>query len=310
MCDVFTAALTGPEGFQRTFALKRLKPEIARNRAAVDQFIDEAKLGSMLVHSSIVPVFDFGKVGEGYFIAQEYIVGRNVAQLLARHVERLGEPLDMATVFYVAFETLQALGYAHDKTSEDGAPLNVVHRDVSPGNVIVSRLGEVKLIDFGITKAEGRVSSTDMGNVKGNASFMAPEQARGLPVDRRADLFSLGLVMFGALANEPFYTGGTMAEVFYNAGMGPTAGHLDRIERLPGPAAAILRRALANDPAERFATAEDFAEAMAPHVPADGKASLARLMAALFGDELRRPGGGAGGGTPGSGNVRAAGGRA
>ena len=96
MCELFTAGLAGPEGFQRTFVLKRLKPELARNRAAVDQFIDEAKLGSTLVHSNIVPVFDFGRVGDGYFIAQEYIVGRNVAQISERHIERLREPLDVA----------------------------------------------------------------------------------------------------------------------------------------------------------------------------------------------------------------------
>jgi tRNA A-37 threonylcarbamoyl transferase component Bud32 len=298
MCDIYTAALTGPEGFQRTFVLKRLKPEIARNRAAIDQFIDEAKLGSTLVHSNIVPVFDFGKVGDGYFIAQEYILGRNIAQLIERHAERLGEPLDVATVFYIASETLQALGYAHDRTDESGAPLNIVHRDVSPGNVIVSRQGEVKLIDFGIVKAEGRVSHTDMGNVKGNAAFMAPEQARGLPVvDRRADLFSLGLVMYRALAGEPFYKGGTTAEVFYSAANGPTEDHFGRLDRLLPAAASILKKALAPDPADRYATAEEFAAALAPHVQPGTKARLAALMHALFGDELRPLSGGGGGGT-------------
>jgi Protein kinase domain len=291
MCDIYTAALTGPEGFQRTFVLKRLKPELALNRAACDQFIDEAKLGSTLVHSNIVPVFDFGRVGDGYFIAQEYIVGRNVAQLCERHQERLGEPLDIAMVFYIAHETLQALGYAHDKTNDAGEPMQIVHRDVSPGNVVVSRGGEVKLIDFGIVKAAGRVSHTDLGNVKGNASFMAPEQARGLNVDRRADLFSLGLVMYRALAGEPFYAGGTTAEVFYGAASGPTAEHFDRLDRLPPVAARILKKALMPDPADRYATAEDFAADLLPHVPAGAKASLATLVNALFGAELKSGGG-------------------
>jgi serine/threonine-protein kinase len=292
MCDIYTAALTGPEGFQRVFVLKRLKPELALNRAAVDQFIDEAKLGSTLVHSNIVPVFDFGRVGDGYFIAQEYIVGRNVAQLCERHLERLGEPLDLPAVFYVAHETLQALAYAHDKTNDDGAPLEIVHRDISPGNIVVSRLGEVKLIDFGIVKAASgsRVSQTDLGNVKGNAAFMSPEQARGLAVDRRSDLFSLGLVMFRALSGEPFYPGGTTAEVFYGSATGPTAEHFDRIDRLPPAAAQILKKALTPDPADRFQTAEDFAAALEPHIPAGAKASVATLVNALFGAELKSGG--------------------
>jgi hypothetical protein len=300
MCDIYTAALTGPEGFQRIFVLKRLKPELALNRAAVDQFIDEAKLGSTLVHSNIVPVFDFGRVGDGYFIAQEYIVGRNVAQVCERHAERLGEPLDVATVFYIAHETLQALGYAHDKTNDDGAPLEIVHRDVSPGNIVVSRLGEVKLIDFGIVKAASgsRVSQTDLGNVKGNAAFMSPEQARGLAVDRRSDLFSLGLVMFRALSGEPFYPGGTTAEVFYGSATGPTAEHFERIDHidgLPSAAAQILKKSLMPDPADRFQSAEDFAAALEPHVPSGAKASVATLINALFGAELKSGGGGAGG---------------
>jgi serine/threonine-protein kinase len=293
MCDIYRAALTGPEGFQRTFVLKRLKPELALNRAAVDQFIDEAKLGSTLVHSNIVPVFDFGRVGDGYFIAQEYIIGRNIAQLCERTQERLGEPLDVATTFYIAYEILQALGYAHDKTNDDGEPINLVHRDIAPGNIVVSRIGEVKLIDFGIVKtiSSSRVSHTDIGNVKGNAAFMAPEQARGLSVDRRADLFSLGLVMFRALSGEEFYVGGTTAEVFYGAASGPTSEHFSRVDRLPPVAARILKKALMPDPVDRYATAEDFAADLQPHVPPGTKASLATLMNALFGAELRSGGG-------------------
>jgi Protein kinase domain len=297
MCDIYTAALTGPEGFKRTFVLKRLKPELALNRAAVDQFIDEAKLGSTLVHSNIVPVFDFGRVGDGYFIAQEYIVGRNIAQLCERHQERLGEPLDLATTFYIAHETLQALGYAHDKTNDAGEPMHIVHRDISPGNVVVSRIGEVKLIDFGIVKsADGsRVSHTDLGNIKGNSSFMSPEQARGLAVDRRSDLFSLGLVMYRALTGQQFYSGGTTAEVFYGAATGPTAEHFERLERLPDVAAGVIKKALMPSPADRYATAEDFATDLVPHIPRGAKAGVATLLNALFGAELRSGGGGADG---------------
>jgi hypothetical protein len=296
MCELFIAGLAGPEGFQRTLVLKRLKPEIARNRAAVDQFIDEAKLGSTLVHSNIVPVFDFGKVGDGYFIAQEYVVGRNVGQLVERHLERLGEPLEPATVYYIAHEALHALAYAHDRTNDNGEPLHLIHRDVSPGNILVSARGEVKLIDFGIAKAEGRVSHTDMGNVKGNAAYMAPEQARGLVVDARADLFSLGLVMYHALTGQPLYRGSTLAEIFYAAATGPTAEQRADLQRLPPVAAQVLSRALAPDPADRYSNADEFAADLLHHVAPGARATVATLLNALFGPELRPLSGGAGSG--------------
>jgi serine/threonine-protein kinase len=306
MCDVYTAALSGPEGFQRVFVLKRLKAEISRNRAAVDQFIDEAKLGSSLVHSNIVAVFDFGMANDGYFIAQEYVVGRNVQQLVDRHVERLREPLDVGTVFYIATEILQALGYAHDKTDDDGQPLRIVHRDVSPGNIVVSRGGEVKLIDFGIVKAEGRVSQTDIGNVKGNAAFMAPEQARGFPVDRRTDLFSLALVMYRALAGRPLYESETATTFLYAAASGPTPEHFVRVALLPVPASIILAKALAPDPDDRYQSAEEMAADIEPHVEPGAKGKLAALLHALFGTELRPLNGGTGGGSGTSGLRRRA----
>jgi hypothetical protein len=303
MCELFTAGLAGPEGFQRVLVLKRLKPEIARNRAAVDQFIDEAKLGSTLVHANIVPVFDFGHVGDGYFMAQEYVVGRDVGQIIERHMERLREPLDLASVLYITYEALQALAYAHERTNEAGEPLHIVHRDVSPGNILVGAGGEVKLIDFGIAKSEGRVSRTDIGNVKGNAAFMAPEQARGLTIDRRADLFSLGLVAYYALTGEPLYEGGTSAEMFYAAVSGPSPQRLQRLNSLPPLVVQILSRALAADPAERYATAEEFAADIVDHIAPGARASMATLLNALFGPELRPAsgGGGSGSGTPGFG---------
>jgi serine/threonine protein kinase len=287
MSELFTAVLAGAEGFQRLYVLKRLKPEFAQLKAAVDQFIDEAKLGSQLVHSNIVPVFDFGKVGTGYYLAQEYIAGRNLAQLVERHRERLGEPLPLPLVCYIASEVLEALAYAHDRVTDDGEPLQLVHRDVSTGNVMVTVQGEVKLLDFGIVRAAERVSKTDLGHVKGNAVFMAPEQARGQNVDRRSDLFSLGMVMYFALTGEPLYRALNPTEAFYQATTGLTADHLAALRALPEPMHAVLERVLAIDPAHRYAHARDFAEALAPYT-AGMKGDLATLVTALFGDDLRR----------------------
>jgi hypothetical protein len=287
MAELFTAALAGAEGFQRIYVLKRLKPEFSANQAAIDQFIDEAKLGSVLVHSNIVPVLDFGRVGNGYFLVQEYITGRTVGQVTERHLTRVGQPLDEQLVCYIAHEVLGALAYAHERTTDDGQPLNIVHRDISTSNVMATPQGEVKLVDFGIVKASGRVSATELGNVKGNATFMSPEQARGQHVDARSDLFSLGMVMYWAIAGRPLYEAENHGEAFYQASAGPTADHLRRVRELPPFIAGVLQRALSIDPLTRYQCAHEFASALEPAV-AGMKGALATLMTALFGEELRR----------------------
>ena len=141
-------------------------------------------------------------------------------------------------MLYAAAETLRALEYAHTKLGEAGRPMGIVHRDVSPSNILVSARGEVKLFDFGIVKAEGRVTKTQHGVVKGNVSFMSPEQARGINVDGRADLFSLGLVIFYCLTGEVLYQGSTTYELLVKAATGPGADELARIAALPAPCAA------------------------------------------------------------------------
>jgi len=286
MSEVYTAESSGVEGFTRTFVLKRLRPELSRDKEAVAQFIDEARTQASLVHSNIVPVFDFGMVEGEYFMTEEYIVGRDLTRLLARHQELAGRPLDPSIAFYVAHETLQALAYAHRKRDRGGAPLNIVHRDVSPGNIMVSLAGEVKLSDFGIAKATSRVNRTQMGLVKGNANFMSPEQARGQAVDARSDLFALGEVLYYCLTGELFYGGDNDLDVLFKAATGPTDDQMARIRALPEPAAEVVERALAFEPHVRFQSAAEFAEAIAAYTR-DGKAQLVKLMPILFGDELR-----------------------
>src|SRR5262249_6815007 len=184
-------------------------------------------------------------------------------------------------------ETLKALEYAHTKLGDGGRPLGIVHRDVSPSNVLVSARGEVKLFDFGIVKAEGRVTKTQHGVVKGNVSFMSPEQARGVDVDARADLFSLGLVMYYCLAGDVLYKGNTTYELLVKAATGPGAEDLARIAARPAPSDDLVSRALQVDPAQRFATAAEFAAAIPPHV-GGGPAEAARLMRTLFAEDFRR----------------------
>jgi len=286
MAQVYTAVTFGAEGFRRTFVVKRLRAELSREPAVVAQFIDEANLGSTLVHSNIIPVFDFGKVGDEYFLAQEYILGRDLGRLAARSIEKQQRPLPPAMVMYAAAETLRALEYAHTKLGEAGRPMGIVHRDVSPSNILVSARGEVKLFDFGIVKAEGRVTKTQHGVVKGNVSFMSPEQARGIAVDERADLFSLGLVMFYCLTGDILYQGQTTYELLVKAATGPGTEELGRIAALPAPCAEIVRKALEIDPTKRYQTAGEFGAALAAHV-AGGSAAAGTLMSTLFAEDFR-----------------------
>jgi hypothetical protein len=287
MAEVYTAVTFGAEGFRRTFVVKRLRAELARDPNVVAQFIDEANLGSTLVHSNIVPVFDFGKVGDEFFLAQEYILGRDLSRLTARVIEREGRAVPVPVLMYIVHETLKALEYAHGKTGDSGKPLGIVHRDVSPSNVLVSARGEVKLFDFGIVKAEGRVTKTQHGVVKGNVSFMAPEQARGTDTDARADLFSLGLVMFYCLTGEILYRGDTTYELLVKAATGPGPEELARIAALPAPCAEIVLKALQVDPAQRYQGAAEFGAAVHPHATGGAGATL-QMMRALFAVDLQQ----------------------
>jgi eukaryotic-like serine/threonine-protein kinase len=286
MAEIFLATAHGAEGFERRFVVKRLHAQLSRRKEAVSQFIDEARLQAQLVHSNIVPVFDFGRVGEEYFLALEYIHGRDLEKLLQRHIQVYNQPLDLRVVGYIIHEVLEALAYAHGKRDQSGRPLEIVHRDISPANILISYQGEVKLTDFGIVKAGGRVSQTELGMVKGNASFMSPEQARGIKVDSRSDLFSTAVVMFCCLTGQALYKGETTLNQLVRAAVGPATQQFQAIETLPAQSVPILSKALMLDPALRFQAAAEFARELAPLIPGM-KIEVARLMEQLFPESRR-----------------------
>jgi hypothetical protein len=280
MAKVSLAVTHGEQGFRRQFVVKRLKAELTVNPEVVAQFIDEARLGASLVHSNIVPVFDFGRDADGFFIAQEYIMGRDL-DAVRRALWDRNARLDVAMVLYVAQEVLKALSYAHGKTDDAGKPLGLVHRDVSPNNLMISARGEVKLLDFGIVKAENKLSQTQEGMIKGNVFYMSPEQARGLPVDPRADLFSLGLVLYTAFTGETLYRGVTNYDLLTRAGEGLGKREWDQVNGLPAELAELLFKALQPDPKRRFQSAEEFSRA----IPSGGvapAAAMQKLMEDLF----------------------------
>ena len=250
-------------------------------------FIDEANLASTLVHPNVVPVFDFGEAGGSYFLAEEYVIGRDLGRITSRLYER-GEPmLSHNAILHLANEVLAGLAYAHDKRDDAGRPMGLVHRDVTPANVIISERGEVKILDFGIMKAKQRVSQTDSGTVRGNVCFMSPEQARGRAVDHRSDLYSIGLVILHAATGEQTYPGDTFYDLLTAAAAGPDAVMRARIAALPAPLPAILTRALEVDPDKRFQSSAEFSAAITPHLIGGGSTELAVRLTSLFAEELR-----------------------
>jgi hypothetical protein len=287
MARVFLALARGTGGFERLFVIKRLHEPLARQPEAVAHFIDEARLGASLVHSNVVPVYDFGQVDGEYYMASEYILGRDLDALVRRSLAVDGVALPASTVLFIAHEALRALAYAHGRRDAQGRPMSLVHRDVSANNILVSGQGEVKLLDFGIAKSADRTAQqTQAGLVKGNVNFMAPEQARGLDVDARADLFSLGLTLYWCLTGEYLYDGRTDYDRLVQAARGPGPAEWERVDRLPEPLVSLLRRALQPDPAARFQSAEEFAAALPPLGP-EGGTLLAHALLRLFDAELR-----------------------
>lgn len=287
MARVFLAITRGAEGFTRAFVVKRLRPELLGVPESVTQFIDEARLGSNLVHGNIVPVFDFGRDADGYYLAQEYILGRDLDHLRKASLDHRRRPLEPELALYVVREALKALAYVHTRTDDGGRPAGLVHRDVSPNNLMISARGEVKLLDLGIAKAESNLTRTQAGMVKGNVFYMAPEQARGQPVDARADLFSLGLVLFTVVTGDTLYTGASNYELLNRAANGLGPPEWARVRALPQEVGALLERALQSDPAQRFESADAFAAAI-PQAAVGSPQALQALMQSLFADELRR----------------------
>jgi hypothetical protein len=287
MADIYAAVTTGDGNFRRPVVIKRLRPELSIDPNAVAQFCDEANLLAALHHPNIVAVHDFGRSQSQFYLAEEYVVGRDLGRLVERRFLAARRPPPVEVIAYVGVELLKALEYAHGLTNEMGRPLGIVHRDISPENVMVSARGEVKLLDFGVVKAaEGRLTRTEVGVVKGNVTYMAPEQARGLEVDARADLYSLALVLYTLAAGRPLYHGDTTYGLLMKAGAGPSAEDRALIRALPPPLAAIVDRGTATRIEDRFPNARAMAAAL-EGAARGGAAATAALVVQLFGRELQ-----------------------
>jgi serine/threonine protein kinase len=261
MAEVFVAYRAGPHGFAKKVALKRILPELAQDPRFVAMFCDEARISAPLCHPNIVQVIDFGESQGELFMAMEYVEGVSLAKLL-RYVSGRRERFPIGAALFIAHEVLSGLAFAHEACDENGNPLSIVHRDVSPGNVLIGRAGDVKLADFGIVRSAYVDRRTYPGELKGKVGYMSPEQVMGVEVDPRSDLFTVGIILSEMLIARPLFSGQNEFDILtkiYEADLSA----LDRYGAdLPPGVRSLLRQALSRTAADRFGSARDFAEAL------------------------------------------------
>jgi serine/threonine protein kinase len=291
MAEVFKAKSYGVEGFEKVIAIKRILPSMGEDKDFIKMFIDEAKIAGQLSHANICQIFELGKHQGAHFIAMEYIWGKDLLQIQNR-LRKHGQIMPVAMACYIVSKVCEGLDYAHRKRDAMGRQLEIVHRDCSPQNVLVSYEGEVKLIDFGIARAASRSSRTNAGVLKGKFGYMSPEQVRGLPLDHRSDLFAIGTVFYESLTGERLFQGESdfsTLEKVRNADVRPPS-ELNR--SVPPEVERIVMRALARDVKQRYQSGgEVHADLQAfltrQEVPFTNK-TMGDWLKAAFNDEVER----------------------
>ncbi|XXT16356.1 serine/threonine-protein kinase [Sorangium sp. So ce429] len=256
MAEVFVAESAGIEGFKKQVAIKRVLPQLSKKEQFIAMFLDEARLSAHLSHSNVVSVFDIG-VGDGtYFIVMEYVDGADLRALL-EHQKKVGRPMSVEVAAFMAAKMCQGLAYAHDLSTADGKPLQIVHRDITPANVLITRYGEVKIVDFGLAKASSQLAESDAGIIKGKFGYLAPETVLEQGVDQRVDIFALGIILWEMLAGRRLFLGDSdyITVRLVRDAVVPSLQQLN--SEVPRELEQIIRRALARDPGARYRNARD-----------------------------------------------------
>ncbi len=285
MAEVFKAKRSGVEGFEKILALKRILPHLSDNKEFVNMFVDEAKMVAGLNHPNIVQIYDLGKIEHSYYIAMEYVQGRDLRTIEKRAQEKgLRMPLDLG--LRIVSQVCAALEYAHRKKDERGHAMEIVHRDVSPQNILISFDGDVKLADFGIAKAATKASGSEPGALRGKLLYMSPEQAWGRPLDRRCDVFSLGIVLYELVTEtKPFVAAGGELTILERVRQCLITPPREVNPRVPDALDRVIMKALTREPDERYQDAgqmqrglERFLRERPPVTARD----LARFLELLF----------------------------
>jgi serine/threonine protein kinase len=290
MAELFLARTVGPEGFDKLVVLKKILPSHAANPRFVRLFLDEAKLAATLDHPNVAHVYDMGKAEGHYFFTMEYVHGQDVRTTM-RRTARVEHELPIDHAVKIARDVAAALHYAHTRTRPDGTLLDIVHRDVSPSNILVSYDGAVKLVDFGVAKATTSTVKTRTGALKGKIAYMSPEQAKGAPIDRRSDIFSLGIVLWEMVTAQRLFKAdndlATIQQIINSKAAPPSQLRPECTPELD----RIILRALANELEERYQSAEqlqlDLEELARERKLQQAPAALRTYMHELFADEIR-----------------------
>ncbi|WP_224249750.1 protein kinase domain-containing protein [Hyalangium gracile] len=288
MAEIFLSKLLGADGFERNVVIKRMLSNLSSLPDFVEMFRDEARLAARLAHPNIIQIHELGFVDGCYYICMEYLAGEDFSTTL-RQAGRKRQYTPMPITLRVLVDAARGLHFAHDFTNEQGEPLNIVHRDISPSNLYVTYQGQVKVLDFGIAKAASRLVQTRTGVVKGKYIYMAPEQAQGKEVDRRSDVFSLGVSLYESLTNvRPFARENDLA-VLNALVQGDFVPPSSLRRDIPPELEAVVLKAISLRPEDRYATAADFADALEHglkgKVALASHKELAEYLRAQFGEE-------------------------
>jgi serine/threonine protein kinase len=286
MAEIWLARQVGLQGFEKFVVIKRIIDGLGADPEFVEMFLDEARIAAQLNHPHIVQIYDLGMEAGAYYIAMEYLPGEDLTTIV-RAGNRQQKPLPIAYAVRIIADAAEGLGYAHAKTGPGGAPLGIVHRDVSPQNLLLTYDGQLKVVDFGIAKAATRESRTIAGHVKGKTAYMSPEQARGQPIDGRSDIFALGIILFELVTRTRlFQYADPLVALRVIASNDPIEFAHDRNPQVPLELSYIIAGALTRDLSRRYPTARAFQHALEewlrsqPQVP--GPPELGAYMSELF----------------------------
>jgi serine/threonine protein kinase/Flp pilus assembly protein TadD len=293
MAQLFRAKITGVQGFEKLIAIKTILPHLTSEQDLVSSFIDEAKLAALLHHQNVVQIYDFGSLEGSYFISMEYLFGKDLRHTSVKSKEK-GFHLSIENALHITSRICSGLDYAHNLKDFQGNPLNIIHRDISPQNILVTYEGDVKIVDFGIAKAARRSTVTQVGMIKGKVAYMSPEQASGQNIDHRSDIFSTGILLYEMVTGKQMFVGADTLQVLAKVCRAEFEPPEVAQGGLPPKVYQILHRALKKDPEERYQSCgemlADMEECMFELSMRPTARGLSQYMKELFKEEIANEG--------------------
>jgi serine/threonine protein kinase/Tfp pilus assembly protein PilF len=289
MAHLYRAKIIGVQGFEKFVAIKQILPHLAEEEELVNSFIHEAKLAALLNHQNIVQIYDFGHLDGVYFITMEYLFGKDL-RLVFNKLRESGQQIPIEHSLFIASRVFAGLDYAHFLKDFQGKPLEIIHRDISPQNIIITYEGDVKIVDFGIAKAANQSAMTQVGMIKGKVAYMSPEQATGRPIDHRSDIFSGGILLYEMITGNRMFKGEDTLQILAKVREADFVPLRSVRSDLPEKLYAILDRALAKDPENRYSSAgevqADLEECLFLLSMRPAARGLAEFMKELFRTEI------------------------